>query len=141
MPDSTVPDSSYPESALRDANISGEWALSQNTSVPINMPGNMSSDTLASEIVRDVIVKNENGLHARPAVKFADIANRFSSDVHVHRHADEASEAVDIDGKSVMQLLTLMALPGTKLTIRAQGVDAGSAMDELVKLIDDNFGE
>jgi len=90
---------------------------------------------------RAVTVLNENGLHARPATKFVDIANRYACDVRVLRYADEMSHEIEIDGKSIMQMLTLMALPGTVLRIDAIGQDAPQAVDELAKLVEDKFGE
>lgn len=83
----------------------------------------------------EVVVSNTEGLHARPAMQFVDVANRFGSSVVVHREADA------VDGKSVMQMITLGAAMGTCLTIEADGEDAPAALEALRKLFDEKFGE
>src|SRR5215207_6413441 len=93
-------------------------------------------------VSREVTVINERGLHARPAMQFVDVANEFSSDVVVHRNAREAGEEeFDVDGKSVMQMITLEGTPGTVLRITATGDDAEAAVTKLVELFESKFGE
>lgn len=87
---------------------------------------------------KDVIVCNKNGLHARPAMQLLDLANRFKSDLKVLSFGDPPVEA---DAKSITQLLTLAAVPGTVLKIIADGEDAEAAVEELAKLIENKFGE
>jgi phosphocarrier protein HPr len=89
-------------------------------------------------VFKDIIVSNEAGFHARPAMKFVDTANRFHSSVKVSRGGDEPCEA---DGKSIMSMLTLAAIQGTVLRIEAEGEDAQTALDALIELFDDQFGE
>lgn len=83
----------------------------------------------------DVTIRNRLGLHARPAMAFVDIANRFASDIRVAK-ADEK-----VDGKSIMQMLLLAATQGTKLTIEADGPDATDACKALEALVRDKFDE
>ena len=87
---------------------------------------------------RDVVVINARGLHARPAMQFVDLANSFSSDIKVFKGGEEPAEA---DGKSVMQMIILAAVPGTPLRIEASGDDAQTAVDKLAALFDSKFGE
>jgi phosphotransferase system HPr (HPr) family protein len=75
-----------------------------------------------------VEIKNVNGLHMRPAMQFVDIANQFTSDISV------SDGAKVVDGKSIMQIALLAATHGTKLTIRADGVDAQKAINALQEL-------
>lgn len=89
-------------------------------------------------VSRDVVVINSLGLHARPAMQFVDLANQFKSSVTVVSHGEEPGEA---DGKSVMQMIILAAVPGTRLTITAEGEDAQEAVDKLVQLFESKFGE
>ena len=83
----------------------------------------------------EVVVSNTEGLHARPAMQFVDVANRFGSNVVVYRDSDA------VDGKSVMQMITLGAAMGTNLKIEADGEDAPAALESLKKLFDEKFGE
>jgi phosphocarrier protein len=87
---------------------------------------------------REIIVSNKLGLHARPAMQFVDLANSFKSDVTVHKFGEEPGEA---DGKSVMQMIILAAVPGTKMRIDADGEDAEEAVAKLAQLFEDKFGE
>ena len=87
---------------------------------------------------RDIIVINKLGLHARPAMQFVDLANQFKSDIKVVKFGDEPGEA---DGKSVMQMIILAAMPGTKMRIDADGEDAEQAVQKLAELFENKFGE
>jgi len=87
---------------------------------------------------RDIVISNKLGLHARPAMQFVDLANQFKSDVKVLSFGEEPGEA---DGKSVMQMIILAAVEGTPLKITAEGEDANEAVEQLVKLVEDKFGE
>ena len=68
-------------------------------------------------------------------MQFVDVANQFGSNVVVYREMDA------VDGKSVMQMLTLGAAMGTMLKIEADGDDAPAALESLKKLFEDKFGE
>ena len=87
---------------------------------------------------RDIIVLNKLGLHARPAMQFVDLANQFKSDIKVVKFGEEPGEA---DGKSVMQMIILAAMPGTKMRIDADGEDADEAVKKLAELFETGFGE
>lgn len=86
-------------------------------------------------VEKEIVVKNKLGLHARAAVKFVNLANRFSSAVKVVKDENE------IDGKSILGILTLAATQGTPIMIRVSGKDEDDAMQALVKLINSKFGE
>ena len=87
---------------------------------------------------REVTISNSLGLHARPAMQFVDIANQFSSRIMVQKHGFDTHE---VDGKSVMQMITLEACAGTRLDIRADGDDAEAAVEQLSALVESKFGE
>ncbi len=76
-------------------------------------------------------IKNSDGLHMRPAMRFVDVANKFDSDVTV------SNGETNVDGKSIMQITMLAATCGTKLQIRVEGQDAKEAMDALRALVED----
>lgn len=84
---------------------------------------------------RSVIVTHKVGLHARPASVFVQTASKFASDISVSC-GDRTANA-----KSILTVLTLGAHQGTEITIKAEGEDAQEALDTLVALVEDNFGE
>lgn len=86
----------------------------------------------------EVTVTNENGLHARPAMSFVDLACKFSSEIKVTRLGNEPET---VDGKSIMQMLTLAAIHGTTLKIEAEGDDAQTAVERLGRLFEEGFKE
>jgi phosphocarrier protein HPr len=79
----------------------------------------------------EVEIKNADGLHMRPAMKFIEIASRFSSDITV------SNNQANVDGKSIMQMSMLAATCGTKLKIKADGPDAKQAVDALRELVEE----
>jgi len=82
-----------------------------------------------------IVVNHKVGLHARPAAVFVKAANKFTSDIQVTK------EDRTINAKSILSVLTLGVNQGTEITINAEGEDADAALQELVALIEDNFGE
>ena len=90
-----------------------------------------------SVVRREIVIVNTLGLHARPAMQFVDLANRFTSDISVHKPSDD----VTVDGKSVMQMITLEGTQGTALTVTADGDDAATAVEQLAQLVAEKFGE
>ncbi|MBU4342931.1 MAG: HPr family phosphocarrier protein [Candidatus Omnitrophica bacterium] len=78
---------------------------------------------------KKLIVKNKQGLHARPAALFVQIANKYESDVIVRKGNEE------VNGKSIMGLMTLAAEKDSKITLKINGPDAQEAMQELETLI------
>lgn len=82
-----------------------------------------------SLIKQKITVKNKQGLHARPAALFVQIANKFDSRITVRRHKEA------VNGKSIMGILTLGAEKGSSIWIEIEGEDAQRAMQELEKII------
>ena len=89
----------------------------------------------SSPVTRVVVIVNENGLHARPAEIFAKSALKFQAQIHVRRGKEL------VDAKSILNLLTLGAGPGTELVIEADGIDAEQAVELLASLIETGFSE
>jgi phosphocarrier protein len=79
-------------------------------------------------------VRRELGLHARPASQFVALAGRFQSEVTVGRDQEW------VDGRSVLSLLSLAAGNGTRLRIRAVGVDAVEAVLALGEILKEPVG-
>jgi phosphocarrier protein len=84
---------------------------------------------------RQVLVLNELGLHARPAAKLAQEAQKFSSDIKL------VSKDQEVDAKSILDILTLSAGKGSGLTIKAEGDDAEQAVVRLSRLFESRFDE
>ena len=82
-----------------------------------------------SLIRKELIVKNKQGLHARPAAVFVQIANKFDARITV-RHDDE-----EVNGKSIMGILMLGAEKDSLIVVEVDGLDAEAALVELEKLI------
>jgi phosphocarrier protein len=82
-----------------------------------------------------IIVNHKVGLHARPAATFVKAANQFKSNIQV------ATAERSVNAKSILSVLTLGVNQGTEITINAEGEDAETALQALVALVEDNFGE
>lgn len=80
-------------------------------------------------IEKELIIKNKLGLHARPAALFVQMANKFKCEIIVIKDAQE------VDGKSIMGILMLAAGQGSRIQIRAEGLDAKEALEELQQLL------
>jgi phosphocarrier protein len=78
---------------------------------------------------KKLTIKNKQGLHARPAAMFVQIANKFDSYIRVKRDEEE------VNGKSIMGILMLGAEMGSTIIIEAEGQDAEQALVELEKII------
>ncbi len=86
-------------------------------------------------IEKRVTIRNKLGLHARAAVKFVNLANRFVSSVKIVKDGNE------IDGKSILGILTLAATQGTQIRLLVSGKDEEAALDALEELINNRFDE
>lgn len=86
--------------------------------------------------VREVAVPNPEGLHARPVMRFVELANRFQSSVTVSNITRRAER---VDGKSPMQMLLLEASKGCVLRIEALGADAEAMAEALAGLVTSGF--
>jgi phosphotransferase system HPr (HPr) family protein len=78
---------------------------------------------------KKLIVKNKQGLHARPAALFVQVANKFDARITVKRGEEE------VNGKSVMGILMLGAERGSQIVIEAEGDDAQKAILELENIV------
>ena len=83
--------------------------------------------------LKEASVKNQVGLHARPATFFIQKANEFKSSIWIER------EERRVNAKSLLGVLSLGILGGTSIRIIADGVDEQQAVDSLVALINNGF--
>jgi phosphocarrier protein HPr len=88
-----------------------------------------------SYMTREVVIRNQHGLHARPAALFVKTANRFAAEIWVEKEGER------INGKSIMGLMMLAAAKRSRLRLTAIGEDASSLLDALEELVQSGFGE
>lgn len=86
-------------------------------------------------ITRTLEVKNILGLHARAAAKLVSVSRRFKSKVTLER------DGIQVNGKSLLGILTLACQSGSFLTVTAEGSDADDAMEALERLFIAKFNE
>jgi phosphocarrier protein HPr len=84
---------------------------------------------------RDVEIINKLGLHARASAKLTQLAAKYQCDVVMSRNNRK------VNAKSIMGVMMLAAGKGAKVTLETSGPDEDEAMDALVALINDYFGE
>ncbi len=88
-----------------------------------------NGDQMLNDLTRDFEIRNQYGIHARPAALFVKTASRFDADITVEKDGNRVS------GKSIMGLMTLEAGRGAMLRITVSGVDGEEALDDLEALI------
>jgi phosphocarrier protein len=84
---------------------------------------------------QSVTIQNKLGLHTRAATLFVQLASSFPCEVYL------AKDGQEVNGKSIMGILMLVAGRGTEVTVRCYGERADEACAALIKLIDSKFGE
>jgi phosphocarrier protein len=80
-------------------------------------------------------ITNRLGIHARVAAKIVETANRFQAETFLEK------DGVEVNGRSILGILTLCCPQGSRLTFRAEGVDAGEAIEAFARLVEAKFGE
>lgn len=86
-------------------------------------------------LIKELMIVNKLGIHARPAALFVKTANRFKCDIFVEKDGEK------VNGKSIMGLMMLAAGPGSRLKVHAEGLDAPAALAEIEALIAAKFNE
>ena len=87
------------------------------------------------KVTEQIILKNETGIHARPAAQIVQILSNFSCDVSFQKGEEMA------DGRSIMELMMLAVASGDKINVTFEGEDADKATEAIKNLIDSNFSE
>ena len=88
-----------------------------------------------------IVVNNKVGLHARPASLFVQEAAKYVSDIKVSCQDPDTMENREVNAKSILGVLTLGVSQGMEITICAEGEDEVPAVEALVTLVKNNFGE
>jgi phosphocarrier protein len=84
---------------------------------------------------KEITILNKLGLHARASARLTNLAGQFKSEVWITRNGRR------VNAKSIMGVMMLAASQGVTLAIETAGPDEVEAMQALIKLIDDRFGE
>ena len=83
----------------------------------------------------DILIINKLGLHARASTKLTQTASQFKSDIWIERNGRR------VNAKSIMGVMMLAASKGSTVSLEATGVDESAAIEALVELINNRFGE
>lgn len=86
-------------------------------------------------VERQVEIRNTLGLHVRPSTAVAQAASKFPCAIRILK------EGQNVNAKSSLELLTLAAVQGTRLTVRAEGDREAEAVETVATLIESKFGE
>ncbi|NCE64317.1 HPr family phosphocarrier protein [Pseudoflavonifractor sp. 524-17] len=87
--------------------------------------------------MKEAMVNNEVGLHARPATFFIQKANEFKSSIWVEVEKEDRR----VNAKSLLGVLSLGIVQGTSINLIAEGQDEKEAVEALIELISTNFSE
>ena len=92
-------------------------------------------DTRCRVVEADVKITNRLGIHARPATLLVKAAQKFKSRITLLK------DDMEVDGKSIMDIMILAAEPDSSIIIRADGEDETEALEALKKIVEDRFYE
>jgi len=81
------------------------------------------------------VIKNKAGMHTRPASILVKIASKFKSDFYIIK------DNFQINGKSIIGVMSLAAEYGSEVTLRFDGADEEKAAEEITKYFEEGFGE
>ena len=87
------------------------------------------------EFSRVFKIKNKLGLHARAAAVFVRLSSKYSSDIKLLK------DGYEVNGKSILGVLSLAAVKGSELQVKTRGSDAEKALKGIEDLIESGFGE
>lgn len=108
-------------------------ALARSLLNPTAMEKN--DTTATGQHIKELVVQNKMGIHARPAAMIVRITNKFKADVFVEKDEEQ------VNGKSIMGLMMLAAGKGSKVKFLATGADAPQMLVELEQLFTRKFDE
>ncbi len=86
-------------------------------------------------LITSTKIINKLGLHARASAKLTQVANQFKSDIWIETNNKK------VNAKSIMGVMMLAARQGSDITITTEGSDEKDALNSIVDLINDYFGE
>ncbi|MCC5023464.1 MAG: HPr family phosphocarrier protein [Candidatus Synoicihabitans palmerolidicus] len=99
------------------------------------MADTADSTSSGAQLVRELVVQNKMGIHARPAAMIVGVTNQFKADVLVEKDDEQ------VNGKSIMGLMMLAAGKGSKVRFSVNAEDGPAMLDELDALFGRKFDE
>ena len=90
---------------------------------------------MSGAVSRQVAITNQRGLHARASAKFVNLASQIDAKIEVEKDGHR------VCGTSIMGLMMLGAAMGDTVIIHVEGDHAETALEQLVRLVEDRFGE
>ena len=90
---------------------------------------------MTGSVSREVRIGNARGLHARASAKFVNLASEIDAMIEVEKDGNR------VCGTSIMGLMMLGAAMGDRVVIHVDGMGADRALERLVALVEDRFGE
>ncbi len=90
---------------------------------------------MSATVEREVVIKNRAGLHTRPAATLVKTAAKFKADFFIYK------DGLEINGKSIIGVMTLAAEQGAKLLLRFDGEDEEEAAQAVIELFERGFDE
>jgi phosphocarrier protein len=88
-----------------------------------------------TSVSREVRITNQRGLHARASAKFVNLASEIDAQIEVEKDGSK------VCGTSIMGLMMLGAAMGDSIVIHVRGAEAEAALQKLVELVEERFGE
>lgn len=95
----------------------------------------VGEEVLSGMVEREIVIKNRAGLHTRPAALLVKTAAKFKSEFSIYK------DGMEINGKSIIGVMTLAAEQGAKMVLRFTGEDEEEAAKEVVELFERGFDE
>ncbi len=86
-------------------------------------------------IEKEVTIVNKAGMHTRPASSIVKIAAKYEADFYISR------DGFEVNGKSIIGVMTLAAEQGSKLSLRFEGEDEAALAEDIIRFFEDGFGE
>jgi phosphocarrier protein HPr len=88
-----------------------------------------------AELCKTMEIKNRLGLHARAAAKLVQVASQFDAEISIGKDGQQ------VNGKSIIGLMTLAAAQGTRIEVTVSGPDAQAALEAIERLVEQKFDE
>ena len=137
VPKVKVDRGSTKDCAWNIGNLSGEtlFCLSKISSDPILHWRCEAEPSSSMELIKKLRIDNDLGLHARAAAKIVELSKQYESELFLRRDDEE------VDGASILSILTLACPKGTEVEVRAVGDDSEELLEKLSELFKGKFGE
>jgi phosphocarrier protein len=90
---------------------------------------------------KQTTIVNRTGLHARPGLEFVNAAKKFTSVITVAKLDGEGNTVKSCSAKSIVHVVTMILNKGASVELSAEGPDEAGAVDTLVSLIEEGFGD